>query len=132
MKIIKWALTLLMIAMMVLISGCISPGNGNNETIYIDIGDVIPDAVCTARVIKDRVLVIHKTGCMACDVALPRLREVEQELGMNFEYINTVEAEGFERLEELKIMPYRVPTVLIKCKAYAVLTKDEYKALITG
>lgn len=125
----KWALVPLIIAVVLLVSGCTSPGNG---TIYIDIGDVIPDVNCTAMGINDRVLVIHKTGCPACDVALPRLREVEQELGMSFEYINTVEARGLERLEELKIMPYRVPTVLIKCKAYAVKTKDEYKALITG
>jgi thiol-disulfide isomerase/thioredoxin len=123
----KWVLALLMIAVMVLVSGCASPGNG---TIYIDIGYVIPDEACAARGINDRVLVIHKTGCTACDTALPKLMEAEQELNMSFEYINTAEAGGIERLEELGIMPYRVPTVLIKCKAYAVKTKDEYKTLI--
>ena len=123
----KWVPALLIIGIVVLVSGCTSPDNG---TIYIDIGDVIPDAACAARGINDRVLVIHKTGCTACDIAVPRLREAEQELNMSFEYINTVEAGGIERLEDLKIMPYWTPTVLIKCKAYAVKTKDEYKTLI--
>ncbi|MFQ6020606.1 MAG: hypothetical protein ACE5J4_01135 [Candidatus Aenigmatarchaeota archaeon] len=106
--------------------------NVSNDVITIDkTGVIIPDDVCSYRGIKNNVIVIYKTGCGACAIAVPILEELDNELDVNFEFYDLAVQEGRNKVDELKIIPYYVPTVIINCKAYVGLfTKEQYKSFI--
>ena len=118
-------------------SGCIQDGeddgkiNVTNETLFIEIGDTIPEAECSERGIEGNVIIIHKTGCPACAATLPKLRELETELGMAFEYYDAaVTSELNSLMEKYNILPYHVPSVIINCIVYGPKEKEEYRSLL--
>lgn len=105
--------------------------NTNNTDSYvIQESGAIPNDVCINVGIKNNIIVIHKTGCPVCTQVLPFLEELENEMGLTFEYINVATPE-VERLNQINIMPYYVPTVLIGCNAYVgYYTKEQYRGFI--
>jgi thiol-disulfide isomerase/thioredoxin len=135
--IMRRIISILSIVSILLVSFCISSTNDNNTTnntqdfILLKDGDTINDDICIVRGIKNKILVFHETGCGACAIAIPRLKEIENELNMTFEYIDLATKEGVNKVQELKIAPYAVPTIIVNCKAYTgVRSKDEYKQII--
>ena len=105
----------------------------DNDLIFIEHNDTISDSICTEKGIKNKIIVMHQTGCPACSIAVPRLEELDNELslGKKIEFINLVTEDGRERILALGIVPRLVPTVLINCKVYVgALPKDEYRKLI--
>ncbi|GAJ24394.1 unnamed protein product, partial [marine sediment metagenome] len=96
--------------------------------IYVNDGDVLSDDLCKGL---DKVVVVEKTGCPACAVAVPRLEELEKELGKEFVYINVAIEEERNELLLLGFVPRYVPTVVIDCVVYGgALEKERYKELI--
>ncbi len=113
------------ILVLTVISGC------TNETdiFYIDTGDIIPNELCYPD-IQDKVIVFHSTHCPACKVTLPKLQLAEARTGVDFEYIEVDTEDGIERIKELKISPYGVPTVVINCVVYGIMDQEEYEDII--
>lgn len=140
MKKLHYAIIILII--LVIISGFyiafppLTPTNNisdssNGNIIIINDGDIIQD--CSQRGIEGKVLVIHRRGCSACAIAVPRLQELESELNMNFDFYDLVIDQDKENLLEIGTVPLYVPTVIIDCEVHVgVLTKEEYKSLIEG
>lgn len=107
-----------------------SDDNNNNGVYTIQKSGIIPNDVCINAGIKNSMIVIHKTGCPACQEVLPFLYELETEMGLTFEYINIATPEA-QRLTEMGIMPYYVPTVILGCNAYVGShSKEQYKGFI--
>ena len=102
-----------------------------SDIIYIPQSMEISREICAARGIEGKVLVMHSAGCGACAVAVPILEELEAELGTDFEFLDLSVPEQAERVQELKIIPYYVPTTIIDCYALVgVHSKDTYKERI--
>jgi len=94
----------------------------NNSYIVVDKNGPISDCNLTG------VTIIHKEGCPACEIVLPILEEIESENNLNFEYIDLATHDGRNRMYEIGIVPYYVPTTIINCNAYiGVYTKEEYE-----
>jgi glutaredoxin len=99
-------------------------GNG----IYLNDGSTLPQDVCQKL---GKVTIIHEAGCSACAIALPRLRELEQEMNMSFDYYDIVIDNDKNKLLSLNLMPRAVPTIIINCKVYVgVREKEEYRLAI--
>jgi thiol-disulfide isomerase/thioredoxin len=133
----KKAIALSLLVMVLAISACTTPNNGNGngngtcEIITIRDGMVLEDSDCAARQIKDKVVIFHAPGCPACSVAVPRLEELEQEMDVEFEFIDV--SNGRERMFEIGLIPEKIPTVIINCKVYVgAKSKEEYRSLIEG
>lgn len=122
----------LFLVFIILVSGCISNNGGNGQTVYLDYGDVLPDGLCRSNNFDTRIIVMHKTGCSACEQALPVLESLEKKLNLTFEYYDLAEKDDLEKIKKMEILPQYVPTVLIKCKAYGLLSEQEYEELIGG
>jgi len=101
------------------------PGNVNLED-----GAVLDAEKCAE--IND-VTMIHSASCPHCAVAVPILRELEQELNMTFSYYDLSIDKDKETLVSLGMIPTHIPTAVINCKVYVgVRTKEEYKEAILG
>ena len=120
-------ITLMIIA---LFSGCTS---NDNDTIFVKIGDAIPQDTCSFKGLDGMVIVLHQTGCPACSRVLPLLEELESELDMEFEYYNLAVDDDFNELKEkYDLLPTHTPTVIIGCVAYGSMEKEGYRKLLGG
>ena len=91
---------------------------------------IIPTEICAQL---NKVTVIHQAGCSACAIALPRLREIEEELNLSFDYYDLAIEEKRNEILSLNLIPQAVSTVIINCEVYVgVRSKDEYRNLITA
>ena len=109
--------------LLLVLSGCVEI-----ETIVVRDGDVLPAKICNGL---DNVIVIHKTGCPACAIAVPKLEELEEELDKEFVYYNTAIEKERNDLLALNFVPSHVPTIIVDCKVYSgILDKGRYKELI--
>ncbi len=125
----KISLLFVLVFVVVAISGCTQP---NDDMLYINIGDTIPTEMCYSDGFRERVTIFYSTMCPACKATLPRLQLLEAKLiEVEFEYITLDSEEGRERIKELKISPYYVPTVIINCVAYGSMQQQEYEDLIS-
>ena len=116
--------------LVVVISGC-TDGNHTDHNIYINKGDIIPRDVCDAKGITDKVIVFYSSTCPVCKTTIPRLQLAESRTeGVEFEYILLDSEEGKARMQELEIVPYYVPTVIINCRAYGSMSQMEYEEII--
>jgi len=122
--------------LIIVVSGCITTLSGNltdstDTEITIPEEMEIPAAVCKVKGIDNRVIAIYRHGCPACDIAIPILEKLEEELQEDFEFIDLADPAGSARIDELKIIPSYIPTVIIDCKAYiGVKSEEEYRELI--
>jgi len=125
--------TLLALIVLIIIIAVVATVMGlqTNSDIVLNDGTVIPDNVCEERGIKDTVVVFHSNGCPACAIAVPRLEQLEKELDYEFEFINIAVRQ--DKVVELGLVPTKIPTVVIKCKAYVgAKSTEEYRSLIMG
>jgi thiol-disulfide isomerase/thioredoxin len=113
----------------VLVSGCTG---GPGEDILLSDGQVLSQAECSSRGIQDSVVVYHTPGCSACAKALPVLEEISREMpGKEFIFINL--AEDREEMEELRMTPTYVPTVVADCRVLVgAKSREEYLSYIGG
>lgn len=96
-----------------------------NSGVLLEDGTILSEARCQGL---ESVIVIHGAGCPACAIALPRLRELEQELNMNFSYYDLAVEQDREKVLSLGLIPKAIPTVIIRCKVYVgVYCKEEYR-----
>jgi len=132
-----------LIALVVAVSMCVSPDNpGTNSTDVVVTNNVfyigetmdLPASTCEEHDLYGKVIVIHQTGCGACERVVPALEEIEDELNLTFEYVNLQVDPS--RIFELNIQPFYVPTVIIDCTAYvskeSIWNKDKYMTIISG
>lgn len=81
----------------------------------------------------DKVIVIHKTGCPSCAIALPILQQIEKDNNMTFYYYDVFIPAQLTAVTSLNIIPEYVPTVIIYGKVYvSARTKEQYEAAILG
>ena len=100
-------------------------------TLYISESGNISRDICSAKGIEGEVIIFHSSGCGACGIAIPRMEELELELGLDFEFIKLAVPEENERMQELKIFPSFVPTVIIGCQVLVgVQPKETYKRVL--
>lgn len=126
----KRALTLVLISAVIVVSGCVI-NNGNDQIVLSD-GMVLTQGQCSIRGIQDSVLIFHSPGCPACSQALPILGEISQEMPeKDFRFYNL--AVDNEAVNELKLIPTHVPSVIIDCKVIVgARTKEKYLTYFGG
>lgn len=99
------------------------------DFVYVGDGDNVPNDACD--IIGDKVLVVTKTGCPACAKIEPILKEIESEVNLEFEYVNTAKTPQRDKLLEMGFIPIYVPSVIINCKVHSgALEKEEYLELL--
>ena len=126
---------------LVMASGCISGSHssevtskiqeGQSQAVYvIENEDDIPPEYSAP--LENKVIVLYSKYCSACKVAIPRLKNIEQELDMQFEYLDLSEESARQRIMELGIVPHYTPTVIANCKVLiGAYPEDVYKEAIT-
>lgn len=96
-----------------------------SEKILLKDGTPLPAVICGQL---QKVTVIHAAGCSACAIAIPRLRELEEELNMTFSYYDLAVEQEKQAILDYGLIPEAVPTAIINCKVYVgVRSKEEYK-----
>lgn len=120
---------LILVVLLLIFSGCIPDNIDIVTPVIVSDGDVLSQDLCENL---DTVVIIEKTGCPACAMAIPRLEVLEEELGLEFDYYDTAVAEERTALLTLGFVPTHVPTIVVDCKVYGgALSKEKYKELIS-
>lgn len=123
-------IALLLAIVILLILFFIPKFHHNQERIVLEDGSILPPKICQEL---GEIVVIHEAGCPACAIAVPRIQEIEREVGVKVTYFDLAIDEDKNKILTKELIPVAVPTVLIKCKAYVgVRNKEEYLKLITG
>jgi len=106
--------------------------NNNLDLIHLDSDTTIAQNLCQERNLEGKVIVIKKNYCSACNIVVPLFEELEQELDMDFIFLNLSEKDDLERVkDEFGLAPHYTPTVLIGCKVYVgAYSKQEYETFI--
>lgn len=134
---------LIAISVMVLVTGCTNPpdtdpsglnitdNSSGLELIEISEEIVIESGLCTKRGLQDKVIILTSKYCGACMIAVPRLQEIEEELGASFIYLDLSEPEDLETMKSFGIIPRYTPTIIIGCKVMiGVHDKEEFREAI--
>jgi thiol-disulfide isomerase/thioredoxin len=106
-------------------------GFASTSLTFLDDGMVISNETCEKL---NRVIVIHKTGCIECNKVMPILKEIEKENDLSFTYYDILLPEDKnELISELNLIPRKAPTVIVDCKVYVGPRSElEYKNYILG
>ncbi len=97
--------------------------------IILSDGEILPNNIC--NLINNQIIVIDRTGCSACAVAVPRLKELENELNINIKYYDMAIEEERNELLSMNFTTNYVPALVVNCKAYiGVRSKEEFKDII--
>jgi len=111
----------------------ISPNNKTNnlEYILLDEEGIIASDLCSERGFDDKVIILESRYCGACRIAVPILKEIEEEEQAEFLFLDLSEKCNLEKMKEFRIMPKYTPTILIGCEVLiGAYSKEKYKALI--
>jgi len=120
-----------MIVLVVIGSGCLSQPRPTEGDIVLTDGITLSPADCSVRGLQDKVLVIHSPNCPACRQALPLLEELQNETGVEFEYIDITTDAGLKRVDQLNITSEYIPDVIAKCKvSVGYKSKEEFRDMI--
>lgn len=115
---------IILMVLLVLLAGCVEI----KSPLILDDRNVLPQEICKNI---NGIIVMHKTGCPACAVALPRLEELEKEVDKQFKYYNLAVEKERNELMALGFIPRYVPTIIVDCKVYSgALEKEEYGEII--
>jgi len=108
--------------------------NQNNidlELLVLDKEGRITLDACSERGLSGKIIVLESEHCSACKIVVPRLQELEIELGKEIIYLDLSKDEDRNRAKEFKILPKWTPTVLINCNVLiGAYPKEKYKELI--
>lgn len=99
----------------------------NSETglVLVSDGEILPKRICDN--IKNEDIVIHKNGCVACAVAIPRLEKIEKNLGIKLRYYDLSNEVERTELLNMNFTTQYVPALISDCKAYVgVRSEEEY------
>ena len=101
------------------------------EFIIIDKEGTIEPGICSARKLDDKIIVLESRYCGACRIAVPILKEIEEELNMEFIFLDLSKQYDSDRLKEFRIMPQYTPTVLVGCDVHiGAKSKEVYREAI--
>ena len=107
-------------------SGCT-----NNSNITINDETPIPYKECSNRGLSNRIIMLESTSCSHCELAKPKLQQLEKELNVNITYYDLSNNEDRKKVEALRITPKYTPTVLIGCNVLiGDKSKEVYKEAI--
>ncbi len=101
------------------------------ETLVLDKEGGIDLDACLERGLADKIIVLESEYCSACKIVVPRLQEIERELGKEIIYLDLSKENDQNRAKEFKIWPKWTPTVLISCDVFiGAYSKEKYKEAI--
>lgn len=127
---LSYVALLLAIGVIIVLIILVSSQPEEKEKIVLKDGISLSSEYCSKL---PKVTIIHAAGCSACAIAVPRLRELEQELNFSFNYYDIAIEQDKESILNLGLIPQAVPTVITNCKVYVgVRSKEEYKEAILG
>jgi thiol-disulfide isomerase/thioredoxin len=108
---------------------------GNNISapgvILLSTDGTIPTEECIERNLTDKVIMIESRYCGACRVAVPRVKEVEEELGESFIFLDLSKSGDWKAMESFGIRVQYTPTLLVGCDVHiGAYPKEQYKTWI--
>ena len=105
--------------------------NDNLEFIFLGKEGTIEQGSCSARKLDDKVIIMESRYCGACRIAVPRLKEIEEELNTEFIFLDLSQQCDSDRMMEFRIMPQYTPTILIGCDVHiGAKSKEVFKQAI--
>jgi len=121
--------------LLILLAGCgqESPGTSTSElkTITLASETSIPAESCKERGLSDRVIMLESEYCGHCKIAEPILKEIEQEKGLDFEFLDVSKKEDRAVMEGYGVDIKYTPTLLAGCSVYiGSKSKEEYLQII--
>lgn len=114
---------LVLLLIVLLIAGC------SSNLVIIDDGMVLNENICNK--IDYDVLIIHETGCLYCEKALPILEEIEKENNLSFKYLDIIKKEDLNYMLEKGFTAQKIPGIIYNCKVYmGAKSKEEYLEIL--
>ena len=120
------------VLLLILLAGCgqESPDTGF-KTITLDSETSIPAESCEQRGLSDKVIMLESEYCGHCKIAKPILKEIAQEKGMDFEFLDVSNKEERAAMEGYGVNIMYTPTLLAGCSVYiGSKSKEEYLQII--
>ncbi|KPJ55245.1 hypothetical protein AMJ49_07180 [Parcubacteria bacterium DG_74_2] len=109
----------------------VSQSSADLESLLLDKEGMIGSKECSERNLSDKIILLESEYCSACKIVIPRLQELEKELGVEIIYLDLSKEENQSRAKEFKIWPKWTPTVLIGCNVLiGAHPKEKYKEVI--
>jgi len=103
-----------------------SPISGATTAILIEQDGPINQNLCEERGFNDKIIVIESKYCGACRIAVPILKEIEQELNTEFIFLDLSKDEDQEYVRDLGIVPAYTPTMLVGCEVIIGAQSKEF------
>jgi len=121
----KKSIFIIFVLVVLIISGC------SKDLLTIAKDGPLDKKECKLRNLDGRVIVIEREGCSACRLAIPILKEVEDDLDLKFEYYDLAKKDDYKKIRELGLAPMYTPTTVANCNVIIGLrSKEEFKELI--
>ncbi|MBW2973969.1 thioredoxin family protein [Candidatus Woesearchaeota archaeon] len=116
--------------LLVLLAGC-SQGEETASTITLDSETSIPAESCKERGLSNKIIMLESEHCGHCKMAEPILKEIEQEKGLDFEFLDVSKEDDRAVMESYGVSIMYTPTLLAGCSVYiGSKTKEEYQEII--
>ncbi len=125
----------IVLVMIVAVSGCPRGSSGYDvnatDTIMLDKEGAIPQDLCAERGLDDKIIVLETKYCGACKDAVPLLKELEDELGVDIMFFDISVDEDRKKVEEFGIIVQYTPTAVIGCDVHiGSYSKAKYRSVI--
>ena|GEM_PF-1583266 len=119
--------------LLILLAGCSKGGENASAitTITLDSETSIPAESCKERGLNGKIIMLESEHCGHCKIADPILKEIEQEKGLDFEFLDVSKKEDRAVMESYGVSIMYTPTLLAGCSVYiGSKTKEEYQEII--
>lgn len=118
--------------LLILLAGCGQESSTPSvKTITLDSETSIPTESCKERGLGDKVIMLESEYCGHCKIAEPILKEIAQEKGLVFEFLDVSKKEDRAVMESYGVDIRYTPTLLAGCSVYiGSKSKEEYLQII--
>lgn len=121
--------------LLILLAGCSQESKDTSSTaikkITLASETNIPDESCEQMGLSDKVIMLESEYCGHCKIAEPILKEIEQEKGLDFEFLDVSNKEDRAVMESYGVDIRYTPTLLAGCSVYiGSKSKEEYQQII--
>ena len=121
--------------LLILLAGCGQESKDASSTaakrMTLDSETSIPAESCEQMGLSGKVIMLESEYCGHCRIAEPILKEIEQEKGLDFEFLDVSKKEDRAVMEGYGVDIKYTPTLLAGCSVYiGSKSREEYQQII--
>lgn len=87
---------------------------------------MMPADECAARGLEKKIIVLESAFCGHCRTLVPKLEALQEEIGINMEFLDLADQSGLDRAKELYLSTRYTPTVIMDCEIVIGAKDIEY------